>query len=190
LLEAGYNIWFHGYITGYNVHGPDRTGDLLGTTKWVQIGAFIDDYCARNSTQLVADALQPLIENLSKRPTAPARQSEKRRAMMTVTTTCREWTGTRNDQLMRVISGGAVRGYLTAYNRWGPDPAGDVLGPGNDPLIDAWIDKWCDKRPSALLMQAVSPLTEYLTMERAAGSLAAGKTPANEQLIATNPDRR
>jgi hypothetical protein len=187
LLEAVYNIWFHGYVSGFNVHGPDPTGDLLGTAQWVQIGAFIDAYCARDPSKLVADALQPLVIDLIGRRPSPTAAPE-RRARITVRTTCAEWNGARRDTLLRTVFGGAARGYLTAYNRWGPDPAGDVLGPGNDPLIDPWIDEWCRKHPSVLMLQAMAPFVQHLAVERAAGRLRPGKTPANEQLVPTNPE--
>jgi hypothetical protein len=190
LLEAAYNIWFHGYVSGFNVHGPDPMGDLLGTTKWAQVGTFIDDYCARNPSHLVADALPPLVADLIGRRPAQTRPGPRRRAVMTVKTTCRDWTRDREDVLLRLVSGGAARGYLTAYNRWGPDKSGDVLGPGNDALIDEWIDTWCRARPSALLMQAIAPFIRHLAAERAVGRLAPGATPGNEPVIPILPDRR
>jgi hypothetical protein len=190
LLEALYNIWFHGYVTGFNVHGPDPEGDLLGTATWKQVSAVIDDDCARNPSHLVADALEPLAMDLIKRRPAPTGQRAGRRAFMTVRTTCGEWNRARNDKLLRVVFGGAARGYLTAYNRWGPDPTGDVLGPGNDPLIDEWLDSWCREHSPALLLQGMAPLVRHLAAERAAGRLAPGSVPANEQLIPTVPGRR
>lgn len=190
VVEAIYNMWFHGYVTGFNAHGPDPEGDLLGAATWKRLGAFIDEHCARNPSHLVADALEPLAIDLLGRRPAPARRQARRMATMTVDTTCAEWTRARDDQLMRLYHGGAVRGYLTAYNRWGPDPTGDVLGPGNDDLIDGWIDKWCRGHSRAGLIQAVAPFIAHLAAERAAGRLPSGKTPANEQLIPTRPDRR
>ncbi|HYE27663.1 MAG TPA: hypothetical protein VEA61_05460 [Allosphingosinicella sp.] len=193
LLEAAYNLWFHGYVTGFNAHGPDPAGDLLGPATWKQLGAFIDDYCARNPSHLVADALEPLAVDLIGRrpvPASPARRGAARLATMTVDTTCAEWTRARNDQLMRTYYGGAVRGYLTAYNRWGPDPSGDALGPGNDALIDPWIDKWCRGQSRAGLIQAVAPFIAHLAARRAAGRLPPGKTKAIDPLIPTDPGRR
>lgn len=193
LIEAHYNLWFHGYVTGFNAHGPDPAGDLLGAATWKQLGAFIDEHCARNPSHLVADALEPLAIDLIGRrpaPAAPVARRGARMATMTVATTCQEWTRARGDRLMRVYYGGAVRGYLTAYNRWGPDPSGDVLGPGNDPLIDQWVDQWCRGRPRAALIQAVAPFIAHLTARRAAGRLPPGKTEANEALVPTRPDRR
>ncbi|HEX6377165.1 MAG TPA: hypothetical protein VFZ91_15745 [Allosphingosinicella sp.] len=190
LLEAAYNLWFHGYVTGFNAHGPDPAGDLLGPATWKQLGAFIDAYCARNPSHLVADALEPLAIDLIGRRPVPARREARRLATMTVETSCEEWTRARRDQLMRTYYGGAARGYLTAYNRWGPDPSGDALGPGNDALIDRWIDKWCRGHSRARLIEAVAPLVRHLAAERAAGRLPPGKAEGNEQLIPAVPDRR
>lgn len=192
LLEAAYNLWFHGYVTGFNAHGPDRTGDLLGAATWKQLGAFIDDHCARHPSHLVADALEPLaIEVIKRRPASapPVAQGRARLATMTVDTTCAEWTRARDDQLMRLYYGGALRGYLTAYNRWGPDPSGDALGPGNDDLIDKWVDKWCRGHSRARLIQAVAPFISHLAAERAAGRLPKGEAQANDPLIPTVPNR-
>ena len=190
ILEAAYNMWFHGYVTGFNAHGPDPAGDLLGQASWKQLGAFIDDYCARNPTHLVADALEPLVIDLIGGRPAAAPPSARRFATMSVATTCAEWTKARKDRLMRLYYGGAVRGYLTAYNRWGPDPSGDVLRPENDALIDPWVDGWCRPRPRTPMIQAVAPFLSHLARERAAGRLPPGKTPANEQVVTTAKERR
>jgi hypothetical protein len=124
LLEAAYNIWFHGYVSGFNVHGPDPSGSLLEKTDWQQAASFFDSYCARNPSHLLADGLQPLVVELMKdRPVLTGKQS-KPRAQVTVGTTCKEWNSSKDDRLLRVTSGGAARGYLTAYNRWVRMPRG------------------------------------------------------------------
>jgi hypothetical protein len=189
IIEAAYNLWFHGYVTGFNAHGPDPTGDLIGAATWKQLGSFIDDYCARYPARLVADALEPLaLDLIRRRPGPPPRQGPRRLATMTVETSCAEWTGARNDKLMRTYYGGAIRGYLTAYNRWGADRTGDALGPGNDDLIDKWVDGWCRRNPRARMIQSVAPFIAHLAKERAAGRLRPGTAPAADALIPTDPD--
>jgi hypothetical protein len=190
VLEAAYNIWFHGYVTGFNAHGPDPTGDLLGHTTWARIGAFIDAYCARNPASVIAEALPSLIADLTKGHPTRARDPRRRDAVMSLQTTCREWTGLRDDKLLRMAYGGAARGYLTAYNRWAADLSGDVLGPGNDSLIDPWLDTWCGRHPSAHMLEAMGPFILHLRAERAAGRLAHGETKANERVLTITEEHR
>lgn len=100
--------------------------------------------------------------------------------MAVVTTTCGDWAQHRGNVILRLAYVGVVRGYVTAYNRYGPDPAGDALGADDRPLIEERTDEWCRERPSALLIGAVAPLIDHVAAERAAGRLPpAGMRPAD-----------
>lgn len=191
VMEAIVNYWFRGYATAFNAHGFDRTGDLLGTTKWSEIGAFIDDHCARNPSGSIVDALEPLAEQLiARRPPPIVSPGPKRLATMSVTETCADWARARKDKILGLAFDGAALGYLTGYNRWEPDPRGDLLAPGNESLVFKWIDRWCGKRPAVPMLAAMPYFIKHAAAERAAGRLAPGKTPGNEAVIPTKPGRR
>ncbi|MDR6789895.1 hypothetical protein J2Y58_003270 [Sphingomonas sp. BE138] len=181
-MEAAYNNWFHGYVSGFNVYWHPRSGNILGQATWNEIAAFIDVQCSGNLTKSVAQALDPLMTDLIKRQ-AHEKRGMPRPSVLTVQVTCRQWSDAKDDKVLRVFWGGAARGYLTAYNRWGPDKSGDFLLQNNDELIDRWISNWCDKRSSSTILQGMESFIKYVDKERAAGRINPGSTPANELVV-------
>ena len=186
LRLAVYRMWVLGYVTGFNVVGPDPTGDLLGTAPREELHEAIDGYCARNPSSLVVDAMFPIASAYIKRrqgslaattPTPPA----KRHATVVATVRCRDWADNRGNPILRLAYVGVLHGYVTAHNRFGPDPAGDAIGAENIPLAEGVVDQWCSGRPSALLIGAVAPLIDHVAAERAAGRLPpAGMRPQDK----------
>ncbi len=183
--EAAYNNWFYGYVYGFNVHGPDPVGDLLGTTQWTDVARFIDAGCSEDPTATVAVVLELFVkERLERRqPTVIS----KRRPALGAAETCRQWNEADRDLLLRTVWGGEARGYLTAYNRWGPDPSGDALLAMNDDLIDPWISDWCRAHPASPMLHSMTVFIQTIAARRKAGNLSAGHTPANEQVVRISP---
>lgn len=174
-----YKMWVEGYITGFNMVGPDKSGRLFGSDSHGEVYSAVDGYCARNPSNMVVDAMAPIAAAFIRRRlqnSTPGNelQSPPRKAMATVTSNCGHWQEHRNNAILRLAYGNVVRGYLTAYNRWGPDPIGDAVGAADRPLIEEWLDRWCTERPSTLLVQVVHPLIAYVAAERRAGRLPLG----------------
>jgi hypothetical protein len=177
-----YRLWLVGYVTAFNLVGPDLTGDLMGKRPWEEVYAYIDRYCERHPSYELVDATQPLVIDFLERrpkPTGPP-PGPKRKATVTMWTSCKEWTEDRGNAILRIAYGASVRGYLTAYNLWGPDPAGDIVGPVKDDFIDTWFDAWCLEQPRNALIGGMGPLIDHLRAERAAGRLPpGGRGPAD-----------
>ena len=144
-----YKRWVLGYISGFNAVGPDQTGDLLGETAPELVYDAIDGYCERNPSYSVVDAMHPIADALIRRrqsgPLA-ATDGRSRRATVLAVTTCQEWTRDREDSILRLAHVTTIWGYLTAYNRYSSDPAGDAIG-ADDALLEPGIDTWCAANP-------------------------------------------
>lgn len=169
-----YRMWALGYITGFNIVGPDQTGNLLGDAPLDELYSAIDGYCTRNPSHTVEDSMRPIAAAFIRRrqaaPTAnTSSQGSRRRATVVATRTCQDWGQDRDNAIMRLAYVSVVRGYVTAYNRWGPDPTGDAVGTNDQALIEERLDVWCHERPSALLIGVVAPLIDHVATERAAG---------------------
>lgn len=174
--------WVRGYVSAYNIYGPEATGNLLRATTDVQVDAHVDSYCETKPDGLIAGALLVISDDIARAAgtlTGSAEKPARRKATLMVATTCAEWTGAEDDPLTRLAYASSVRGFLTAYNLY-RDPDGDVVGSGDDELVDIWIDGWCSSRPKMLLLSAAHPLTQHLAAERAAGRLPpGGKLPGD-----------
>lgn len=181
-----YRTWLASYVSAFNIVGPDPTGNLMGSSPWEEAYSFIDRHCARNPSHEVVDSMHPMIrEFIGRRPGPPpasAPRAEKRKATNSMWLTCKEWIEDSPNKILRYANGASVRGYLTGYNHWGPDPKGDAVGPVKDDIVDNWIDGWCAGRPPATaILLAMEPLIDHLASERKAGRLPpAGKGPADE----------
>ena len=189
LRFGNHRLWVLGYITGFNIVGPDPSGDLLGAAPHEEVYAAIDGYCSRNPSHSVVDAMHPVAAAfIRRRQGTPAANvsapGQRRRAMVVAAISCRDWIEARANAIVRLAYVGVLRGYLTAYNRWGPDPTGDAVGGEDRSLIEGAIDEWCRQRPSALLIGAVSPLIAHVAAERAAGRLAPAGMRPNDSLSA------
>lgn len=194
IRTGAYKLWVLGYVTGFNIAGPDKSGDLLGTAHHEELFAAIDGYCGRNPSNFVVDAMRPIAAAYIRRRQGDAAATlsipgDKKQAKAVATTTCREWAGYRNNTILRLAYAGVVAGYVTAYNRFGPDPTGDAVGAADHPLFEDAIDKWCNGHPSALLIGAVAPLIEHVAAERAAGRLPpGGLRPVDKMTPGSPPD--
>lgn len=179
-----YRMWVQGYVTGFNVVGPDRTGDLLGGGPQEELFKAIDGYCMRNPSSSVDDSMRPIAaayirRRLNSNPT-DVPPSRKGQAQALATKTCRNWDAGLGNPILRLALTNIVSGYVTAYNRWGPDPAGDAV-PDDPTLIEERVDAWCRQHPGGLLIGAVHPLIDHVASERAAGRLPlGGKRPQDE----------
>lgn len=194
-LRVGiYRLWVLGYITGFNVVGPDKSGDLLGTAPQDEVYRAIDGYCARNPTYHLVDAMRPIaaafVRRRQSKPVANVPAS-KTHAQAVALVTCRDWSQNQKNAILRLAYAGVVGGYITAYNRFGPDATGDAIGAADHPLIEEALGKYCSSHPTALLIGAVTPLIEHVAAERAAGRLPpAGMRPHDKVTPGSGPDPR
>lgn len=195
LRRSVYRLWVLGFISGFNVVGPDPTGDLLGTGSQDEFFEAIDGYCGRNPSHAVADAMFPIAaayirrRGVSYANAAPVPRT-KTRAIVVAALTCRDWVEDRGNRLLRVAYAGVLRGYLTAYNRWSADPSGDAIGADSLALLERGIEGWCSVRPDGLLIGAVDPLIAYVAAERAAGRLPPGGETPEATLTPESPSER
>lgn len=182
-IHAGiYRRWVLGYITGFNIVGPDQTGNLLGTASGQEFYAAIDGYCTRNPSHLVADAMRPIITSIVGRrgipATTPPFADTRKQATIVAPDTCRDWVRDRDNAILRLAHVVVLGGYVTAHNQWGPDPRGDAIGVDDQALLEKATDKWCSTNPAGLLIGTVAPLIDHVAAEHAAGRLP----PAGMQL--------
>ena len=186
-----YQLWVLGYITGFNFVGPDPTGDLLGSASQVEIYTAIDAYCARNPSNFVVDAMRPIADAIIRRRGVPAlsppAKGVSRRAIVRAAVNCRNWVQGRSNEITRLGYVVVLHGYLTAYNRWGPDALGDAIGADDQAVTEAAADKWCSEHPSGLLIGTITPLIEHVASERAAGRLPPGGVQLNDKLTPMTP---
>lgn len=185
-IHAGvYRKWVLGYISGFNVVGPDQTGNLLATSSGNEFYAALDGYCTRNPSYLVADAMRPIIVAIIGRRGIPAMTPSstdaRKQATIVSPDACQEWVRDSDNSILRLAHVVMIGGYITAYNQWGPDAHGDAVGAEDNALIEKTIDKWCSANPSGLLIGIVMPLIEDVAAQRAAGRLPpAGMRPTDK----------
>lgn len=195
IVRGAQRLWVEGWITGFNFYGPDPTGDLLGSASWEEVEAFIESYCARHPSHAIADAMRPLAAYFLRRRPQPTRlpaagAPPRLRAMAVMTATCADWNEDRDNRILRIVYGNyAVGGFLTAYNHWGPDPAGDVIGSGRSAIVHTWLDSLCRSQPELMLVSAVRPLLDHLAAMRAAGRLRPGGMRPEDELSPGSRDR-
>lgn len=193
LLRVGvYKLWVLGYITGFNIVGPDKTGDLIGAYPQEEFYRAIDGYCARNPSNFVVDAMYPIAAAYIRRRLATANASvstpeTKKNAQAVAIVTCRDWNQHRDNPIMRLAYVGVIAGYVTAYNRFGPDPTGDAVGSPDHPLMEEFVDKYCKANPSTLLIGAVTPLITHVAAERVAGRLPPAGMQPHEKYTPGSP---
>lgn len=167
-----YRLWVLGYVTGFNVGGPDPSGALLGASPRDELWGAIDGYCARNPSHSVEASMRPIAAAYVRRRGEAAMLPpgiRTRRAQAVAVQTCRDWQDDRANDFLRLAYVGIVRGYVSAYNRWGPDPAGDALGTEDRRFIEGFLDAYCAERPQALLISVAARLIDHAAAERAAG---------------------
>lgn len=191
-IQAGiHRKWVLGYITGFNIIGPDQTGNLLATASGQELYAAIDGYCARNPSHLVADAMRPIIAAIIGRrgtpATAPSPPQARKRATIVAPDTCRDWVRNRDNAVLRLAYVVVLGGYVTAYNQWGPDPRGDAIGIDDQALIEKATDTWCSANPSGLLIGVATPLIDHVAAERAAGRRPPGGMRPSDTYNRANP---
>lgn len=178
LMLLSQRLWVRGYVSAFNVLGPDSRGDVMGSTSEDAVDAFLDAHCQRFPSDLLADAMRPLTNSLLKRqppnPAGAGGTPATRTARIALTVSCEKWLGSRDNNLVRLAYEIALGGYVTAYNLYGPDPSGDLIGTEDDAFATEWIDGWCRDNKPALLVSAVGPLADHLAAERAAGRLPPG----------------
>jgi hypothetical protein len=186
-----YQLWVLGYITGFNIVGPDPTGDLLGSASQDEIYTAIDAYCALNPSNFVDDAMRPIADAIIRRREVPALsppvEGVSRRAIVRAAVNCRNWVQGRSNDITRLGYVVVLHGYLTAYNRWGPDALGDAIGADDQTVTEAAADKWCSEHPSSLLIGTITPLIEHVASEHAAGRLPPGGVRPNDKMTPTAP---
>ena len=178
-LRAGiYRKWVLGYITGFNIVGPDQSGNLLATATRDEVYVAIDGFCQRNPANSVVDAMRPLAEAIISRRGTPATlqpsSQGKKHSTVDAPTTCREWVRDGDNNILRLAYITVLYGYITAYNQWGPGPLGDAIGADDLPLVEKTINGWCSEHPTDLLIGVVTPLINHVAAERAAGRLPPG----------------
>jgi hypothetical protein len=186
-----YKLWVLGYITGFNIVGPDPTGDLLGSSSQDEFYSALDGYCARNPKNFVVDAMRPVADAIIRRRGAPAlsppAEGVSRRSIVRAAVNCQNWVQGRSNDITRLGYVVVLHGYVTAYNRWGPDALGDAIGADDQAVTEAAADKWCSEHPSSLLIGAITPLIEHVASERAAGRLPPGGVRPNDKLTPMAP---
>lgn len=189
-------FWVLGYVTAFNMVGPDPAGDWLNGGSREELEGAITAYCGRNPKSLVSDAMRPFAEAYVRRrqqvilganSVAPKATT---RGMTHVTTTCGNWVESRSNRSLRAAYIQMLQGYLTAYNRFGPDPTGDAIGAQDGSFIEEIVDKWCSARPSVLLIGAATALVDQVASDRAAGRLPPGGMRANDRWSAAPVKKR
>jgi hypothetical protein len=76
---------------------------------------------------------------------------------------CRSWLNERKGDDAQASSRIAwILGYVTAFNKYGSKPEGDVSGGKSTKEIMAWIDSYCGQHPSANLYGASAALVDEL----------------------------
>lgn len=194
-LHAGvHRNWVLGYTTGFNIVGPDYSGNLLGTASRDEVYAAIDGFCQRNPSNFVVDAMRPLAAAIIGRRGTPATMQPssqgKKRSTVDAPTTCQDWVRDNDNAILRLAYVVVLDGYITAYNQWGPDPLGDAIGPDDRSLIENATNKWCGEHPAGLLIGVVTPLIEHVAAERAAGRLPPGGMRPKDKLTRDLPAKR
>ena len=192
LYVGVYKMWVLGYITGFNVTGPDMTGDLLGNAPQEEFYGAIDGYCTRNPTHFVVDAMRPIAAAYIRRrqgtPLTNVSPSEKKKSAKALApATCRDWTQHRDNAILRVAYAGVVAGYVTAYNLFGPDKSGDAIGAADQAFFEKEIGKYCTQYPTSLLIGAVMPIIEHVATERAAGRIPPAGMRTHEKYTPGSP---
>ena len=182
--SAVHKRWVLGYISGFNVAGPDPTGDLLATSSANEFFGAVDGYCSRNPSNDVVYAMRPVASAIIRRRGTPAlaisNSTVKKRAQIVGPDTCQDWSRNRDDKMMRLAYLVWLHGYITAKNQWGSDPLGDAIGNGDATEIIA--DQWCKEHPSARLVGVITPMIEHFAAERLARRLPPGGKGANDKL--------
>jgi hypothetical protein len=154
-------------------------------------GHFSTTINTRNPKNFVVDAMRPVADAIIRRRGAPAlsppAEGVSRRAIVRAAVNCQNWVQGRSNDITRLGYVVVLHGYVTAYNRWGPDALGDAIGADDQAVTEAAADKWCSEHPSGLLIGAITPLIEHVASERAAGRLPPGGVRPNDKLTPMAP---
>ncbi|HET9161761.1 MAG TPA: hypothetical protein VFN88_14210 [Caulobacteraceae bacterium] len=74
------------------------------------------------------------------------------------TINCATWTAESKQGIVRAQNQAWLLGYLTAFNRFGTDNTGDVMGPTSVKDAFAWFDDYCGKNAKDSVNKAAGAL--------------------------------
>src|SRR4051794_31485641 len=80
------------------------------------------------------------------------------------TVTCAEWTKEAKQALAKSQNQAWLLGYLTAFNRFGTDQTGDVMGKTSNKEALEWFDQYCVEHTTDSVNRAAGAL--ILELER------------------------
>ena len=80
------------------------------------------------------------------------------------TISCADWTKETKAAIAHSQNQAWILGYLTAFNRFGPDNTGDVMGKTGNREALAWFDNYCVENPADSVNKAAGAL--ILELER------------------------
>ena len=80
------------------------------------------------------------------------------------TISCADWTKEAKQALLKSQNQAWLLGYLTAFNRFGTDVTGDVMGKTSNKEALAWFDNYCVENPGDSVNRAAGAL--ILELER------------------------
>jgi len=79
---------------------------------------------------------------------------------------CAEWAAWRKAPATSLIMKEWVNGYLTAFNRYGPQPNGNIGWRVSDDGRAMAIDNYCSAHPVAPIVEAIDHLIEEIQSRR------------------------
>lgn len=106
-------------------------------------------------------ALTPILAS------APAVAKQNYHILGTGTISCGRWTEDRANDVLHASDVTWLQGYLTAFNRWGPEqPVGDITRGTDQAGMGAAMDNYCSLHPLETVNDAASALILLLVEAR------------------------
>ena len=76
---------------------------------------------------------------------------------------CGTWAADKNNKVLRAADITWLQGYLTAFNRFGPEaPIGNITRGIDSEGLAGWIDNYCSVNPTDTINKAAGKLVLHL----------------------------